>query len=74
MKTSLLLLICKVTLNGPPPCVPSPSQNCGGGDILYSWTPQVWDPITNPPFGGPWLHPFTKRQARIWPYQTNQSL
>ena len=24
------------------------------GHILYSWIPQILDPITNPPFGGPW--------------------
>ena len=54
MKTSLLLLIGKITLNGPALCVPSPSHTRGDGDILYSRTPQVLDPITNPPFGGPW--------------------
>ena len=32
---------------------PIPQPDLGGG-ILYSRTPQVLDPITNPSFGGPW--------------------
>ena len=59
MKTSLLLLIYKTTLGGPAaPCLYFHSQTYKG-DILYSRTPQVLDPITDPPFGGPWLHPIT---------------
>ena len=50
MKTSLLFLICEITLNVPTPCLPFPSQTCR--DILYSQTPQILDPVTNPPFGG----------------------
>ena len=55
----LLLLICKLTLNGPAPCLPSPSQTCWGGDILYSRTPQGLDPVTNSPFWGPWASQLT---------------
>ena len=42
-EANLLLLICKVTLNGLAPCLPSPARFMG--DILYSQTPQVLDPI-----------------------------
>ena len=52
----LLLLICKVTLNGPAPCVPSPSQAClwdgVGRGVLVA--PQILGPVTNPHFRGPW--------------------
>ena len=37
------LLICKITFNGPAPCVPSPSSDLWGCGRLYifniAWTP-----------------------------------
>ena len=33
-EAGLLLLICKITLNGPSPCLPSPSQAYGGYPIF----------------------------------------
>ena len=55
MKTSLLLLICKITLKGPAPCVPSSTQTCGrgGGYPIFLDTPSS-GPHYKSPFGGPW--------------------
>ena len=65
------LLLCKTALNGPAPCVPSPSWGLvgvGGGVLRtsyiffsnISWTPWVLDPIINPYLPtSPWLPPVT---------------
>ena len=61
------LLLCKTTLNGPAPCIPSPSSDMWGwGHPIFfniSWTSWVLDPITNPYLGAPWLHPVTLLQS-----------
>ena len=52
-EAGLLLLICKITLNGPVPCVPSPSQTCGGWRFpIFQDTPSSGS-LTNPPLGDP---------------------
>ena len=59
------LRLCKTALNGPAPCVLSPSSGLWGwGHPIYfsniSWTPWVLDPITNPYLERcSWLHPVT---------------
>ena len=56
-----LLLTCKITLNGPAPCVPFFCQTCGSGYTLNSGTPHVLDP----PFGGTLADPVTERDLTL---------
>ena len=64
------LLLCRIALNGPAPCVPSPSSDLWGwGHPIYifsiSWTPWVLDPITNPYLGAPLVAPCYMQTAAL---------
>ena len=77
------LLLYKTALNGPAPCVPSPSSDWWGWGLTYfsniSWTPWILDPITNPYLGpSSWLYPVSclpglGEAFPTWPVQNDLS-